>query len=149
MPSLIRVYLDNCSLQRPLDSRTQVRITLEAEAVLGLLAMAETGKIELVHSDALTFEIDRAPNPVRRRFAERTLQSAKTHVALDDALTRRTPMFIEYGLKLLDALHLASAEAARAACFCTCDDKLLRRAGAILRLKTRAVSPTELIGELE
>ena len=34
----MRIYLDTCSLQRPLDDRHQVRIALEAEAVLAILA---------------------------------------------------------------------------------------------------------------
>jgi len=32
-----KVYLDLCSLQRPLDTKTQIRIAMEAEAVLGII----------------------------------------------------------------------------------------------------------------
>jgi hypothetical protein len=35
----MKIYLEMCGLQRPLDTKTQVRITVEAEAVLGLLAL--------------------------------------------------------------------------------------------------------------
>ena len=45
---MIRIYLDTCSIQRPLDSKTQIRIALEAEAVLGILALCEEGAVELV-----------------------------------------------------------------------------------------------------
>jgi hypothetical protein len=48
----MRVYLDRYSPQRPLDSKTQVRIVLEAEAVLGILALCEAGSIELISSEA-------------------------------------------------------------------------------------------------
>jgi len=48
MNSVMKIYLDNCSLQRPLDSRTSTRIALEAEAVLGVLALLESGKIQLI-----------------------------------------------------------------------------------------------------
>ena len=65
----MKVYLDNCSLQRPLDSRTQIRTSLEAEAVLGILTLFESGKIELVSSEALLFEIDRNPNQTRQDYA--------------------------------------------------------------------------------
>ena len=37
------LYLDMCSLQRPLDDKTQLRIALEAEAVLGILALCQAG----------------------------------------------------------------------------------------------------------
>jgi len=49
----------------------------------------------------------------------------------------------------LDALHLASAEIGHADYFCTCDDKLLKKAVSMQDLKTRFVSPIELIKEIE
>jgi hypothetical protein len=49
----MRMYLDTCSLQRPLDSKAQTRIILEADAVLGILALCEEGIVELISSDAL------------------------------------------------------------------------------------------------
>ena len=33
------VYLDMCSIQRPLDAKTQSRIAVEAETILGVLAL--------------------------------------------------------------------------------------------------------------
>ena len=35
----MNVYLDTCSLQRPLDDQTQIRIRLEAEAVLAIIEL--------------------------------------------------------------------------------------------------------------
>ena len=55
----------------------------------------------------------------------------------------------DLGLKPLDALHLASAEAGHADFLCTCDDRFLRRAREIRGLATKVISPVELIGELE
>ena len=109
----------------------------------------EAGETELINSDALTFEITRAPNPVRRHFAQETLVNAKAYVALDDTLTARAQVFVNYGVRSLDALHLASAEAAGADYFCACDDKLFRCAKAILNLTARVVSPAELVKEFE
>ncbi|MEW6381251.1 MAG: PIN domain-containing protein [bacterium] len=53
------------------------------------------------------------------------------------------------GIRPLDALHLASAEEAEADYFCTCDDKFLNRTKTIQGIKTRVVSPVELIEEIE
>ena len=39
----MKVYFDTCSLHRPLDDKTQLRVALEAEAVLGLLTKCEAG----------------------------------------------------------------------------------------------------------
>jgi hypothetical protein len=49
----MKVYLDNCCLQRPLDDKSQIRIALEAEAVLSILAICESGILELISSEPL------------------------------------------------------------------------------------------------
>ncbi|MFH1086556.1 MAG: PIN domain-containing protein, partial [Chloroflexota bacterium] len=53
------------------------------------------------------------------------------------------------GIKPLDALHLAMAEAAQADRFRTRDDRLLKRARAISDLSVQGISPLELIEELD
>ena len=40
----MRLYLDVCCLNRPFNDRTQIRIRLEAEAVLTILTLIEQGK---------------------------------------------------------------------------------------------------------
>ena len=145
----MKIYLDNCSLQRPLDSRTRTRIALEAEAVLGILTLLEAGRVALVSSEALLFEIDHSPNTTRQEYAMAVLSKAKTFVSLSGRLEKRARGFETLGIKPLDALHLASAEEARAEYVCTCDDRFLKRAIAIPGLRTRVVSPIELIKELE
>jgi hypothetical protein len=76
----MRVYLDLCSIQRPLDTTSQVRVAVEAEAILGVLALCEMGRLDLVASEALVFEAERNPNPARRRYAFRVLARAKFFV---------------------------------------------------------------------
>jgi hypothetical protein len=49
----MKLYLDTCSLQRPLDNKSELRILLESEAVLGLLTLCESGAAELVSSEVL------------------------------------------------------------------------------------------------
>jgi hypothetical protein len=77
------VYLDTCSLQRPLDSKTQIRIILEAEAILGILTLCEMNKIELVSSDALVFEIERNTNLTRKDYEIEVLSKAKLFISLN------------------------------------------------------------------
>jgi hypothetical protein len=36
---MIKVYLDLCAIQRPLDTPNHVRIVLEAEAELGIISL--------------------------------------------------------------------------------------------------------------
>ena len=51
---------------------------------------------------------------------------------------------MESGIKPLDALYLASAEAVEADYFCTCDDHFLKRAKATTT-RVNVVSPLELV----
>ncbi len=145
----MKIYLDNCSLQRPLDSRTSTRVILEAEAILSVLTLLESGGIELVSSEVLLFEIEKGPSRVRREYALEVLSRARTFVRLNEHVEKRAAKFVVLGIKPLDALHLASAEEAGADHFCTCDDRFLQKAKAMADLTIRPVSPVELIRELE
>lgn len=145
----MRVYLDCCSLQRPFDDRSQARIAVEAEAVLSILALCESDKLKLISSESLLFEIGRIPDQTRKEDALAILELAGETIELTarvEALSRR---LMASGLKPLDALHLASASTARADYFCTCDDKLLRKAKTLDGLDTMVVSPIELVMELD
>jgi predicted nucleic acid-binding protein len=144
----MKIYLDMCSLQRPLDTKAQVRIAVEAEAILGIIALCEAGQAELIASEALVFELERNPHPVRKRYAVEVLSKAKVFVQADDRVAARAGAFHALGIQPLDALHLASAVEARADYFCTCDDRFLNRAKTIDTLPTKVVSPLELIAEV-
>jgi predicted nucleic acid-binding protein len=145
----MKIYLDTCSLQRPLDNKSELRILLESEAVLGLLAQCESGVAELVSSEALIFEVERNPNLTRQEYALEILARARSFVVLESFVQERARELRALGFQPLDALHLASAEAGQADYLCTCDDRFLRRARTLGRLATRVVSPLELIGEIE
>jgi predicted nucleic acid-binding protein len=142
------IYLDMCSIQRPLDDRTQLRIQVESEAVLAIISLCESGTCELVSSDALVYEASRNPHPDRRAYAEDVLRRDRRFVGLTPETEERARAYNEAGLKPLDALHLACAVAAGADDFCTCDDRLLRRARAVHTGPPKVVNPLELIGEI-
>ena len=135
----MKIYLDTCSLQRPLDSRNQVRIIVEAEAILGILSLFESGRIDLVSSEILLFEIGQNPNPMRQEYALNVIAKAKTFVMLDERVEKRAREFDALGIKPLDALHLASAEEACADYFCTCDVNFFRKAKS-----TSGLNPTTI-----
>ena len=145
----MKIYFDNCSLQRPLDSKAQLRIILESEAVLGLIALCEAGQHDLITSEVLLFEVQQNPNTVRKLFALLALSKSTNFVETNDPVEARARILVEAGLKPLDALHLASAEEGGAEYLCTCDDRFLRRAQSLENLRTKVVSPVELISEIE
>ncbi|MCS6937570.1 MAG: PIN domain-containing protein [Candidatus Bipolaricaulota bacterium] len=142
------IYLDSCAIQRPLDTYSHTRIVLEAEAVLGILALCTAGKLELVSSEALEYEAEQNSLAVRKEHAKAVLAQARTRAVIDEAVETRAQALIEMGVKPIDALHLALAEASHVDYFCTCDDKLLRKAQQIAGLRVKVVSPVDLIKEV-
>ncbi len=144
----MRIYLDMCSIQRPLDTKTQPRIAVEAEAILGILTLCEAEQVELMTSDTLAFEVERNPHPVRKTYALEVLAKAKVFVHTNSQIEERARTLHAEGIKPLDALHLASAVEAKADYFCTCDDRFLKRAKAVDTGQTKVVSPLELITEV-
>ena len=145
----MKIYLDTCSIHRPLDSRTQIRIALEAEAILGVLAYCESGQLELFSSEALEFEAEQNSNDIRKEYALQVLAKAGERITLNKQMEDRARVFVSLGIMPLDALHLACAEIAQADFFCTCDDKFLKKAKSIVDLGILVVSPIELIEAIE
>ena len=132
-----------------MDSKTQIRIALEAEAVVGILNLFESGKVDIIASEVLLYEINRSPNSIRQEYAHEVLSRAQTFVMLTEEVAKQAREFDKQGIKPLDALHLASAEYAQVDYFCTCDDLLLKKANGLAGIKIKVVSPVELIEELE
>lgn len=143
------VYLDTCSLQRPLDDRSQVRIRLEAEAVLSIIDLVEAGTLDLLSSDALAYETERNPHPTRKEFVWEVVSSAFRHIDFTEQVEKRAQELNQTGIDTLDSLHLASTEEGDADLFCTCDDSFLTKAKREASNETRAVSPLELVEEIE
>src|ERR1035438_5260663 len=124
----MKLYLDACCLNRPFDDQLQTRVRLEAEAVLSILEMAEAGELEIIGSDIIDDELSQMPDNERREKVELFLALASSQVALTLAIEQRAIELQKWNIAPLDALHLASAESARADYFLTTDDDLLRRA---------------------
>ena len=144
----MRIYFDNCSLQRPLDDKAQPRILLEAKAIGEISLLCESGDVTLVSSDVLEIEVERTPQPQRRKAIFKLLTFARDKIALSEEIAHRAEEFETRGIKAFDALHLALAEAGQIDYFCTCDDKFLKKARAQNDLKLRVVSPLELAREI-
>jgi hypothetical protein len=90
---MTKVYLDLCAIQRPLDTPNQVRVALEAEAVLGILSLCDVGQIELISSEALVYETEQNPLPIRREHSYSVLAKAKTIVSVTASVKERASQF--------------------------------------------------------
>ncbi|MGI8638464.1 MAG: PIN domain-containing protein [Pyrinomonadaceae bacterium] len=144
----MKIYLDNCSLQRPLDDQSQPRIERETEAIIEILSFCEAGILTLISSEVLQTEINEISDFERKEASFGILEIARETVAVDSEIESRAKEFEKFGVRPFDALHLASAEAGNAEYFCTCDDKLLKKAKMRSDLKLKAVSPIKLLEEI-
>lgn len=144
----MRVYFDTCTLQRPLDDRAQTRIFLEAETILALLGFCEQGKLTLVTSDIVKYETINNPYQQKKRYVQKIIAQAGECIELTEAIEHLAKTYEQFGIKAIDALHLASAEAARVDYFCTCDDRFYRRAIQLTNLTLKVRMPLELAQEV-
>lgn len=78
----MKIYLDVSCLNRPFDDQTQVRIRLEAEAVLLILERFDDGVWEQVSSDMATIETDAMPDGDRRARVRLLLPEEKSILKL-------------------------------------------------------------------
>lgn len=102
--------------------------------------------MEWVGSDCLDFEINQDPDPERVRRVGSLAELARRHVEVSRAVTDRATSLERAGLRGLDALHVASAEAGEAELLITTDDRMLRRSRrAGLALEVRVVTPVEAV----
>ena len=144
----MRIYLDSCCLQRPLDDQTQPRIKVEAEAVLAILASAQAGDCLLLNSEALEYELSRIPDDRRRNEVMAVLALADEHLEITDEAEALAESLESCGVYSIDAVHLALASTANADFFGTCDDRLLRKSQAISGLACKVVSVLGLVPEV-
>lgn len=145
----MKIYLDLCAIQRPLDTPNQVRIVLEAEAVLGLIAFCDSEQVEILSSEALLYEGEQSILDVRKEHALAVLSKAKGVISVTEKDKLRAVELMKFGIKPLDALHLALAESGNADYFCTCDDKILRNARKAKDLSVKVMNPVDLVQEIE
>jgi predicted nucleic acid-binding protein len=143
----MRVYLDNCCFNRPFDDQTSLTIRLETEAKLSVQEQIKTGKLTLGWSYVLDYENQANP------FLERRFEIEAWKI-LADSFTLETPeilinmkQIINYGLKSLDALHIACAIALKCDYFLTVDKGILKKAFYISDIKI--LSPIDFVIQQE
>jgi predicted nucleic acid-binding protein len=145
----MRIYLSTGALNRPLDDLSSERVRVEAEAMIALLTAIEDGTVEWVGSEYLEFEVEQDPDGERVKRIRSLLTLVRTRVPASEAVARRARAIEQGGLRGLDALHVASAEAGQAELLVTTDDRMMRRAArARLSLHTRLATPLEAMALL-
>jgi hypothetical protein len=124
----MKIYFDNCCLNRPFDDLRDNAVRMEAEAVLSIIDYCESGKWSFFGSDVLLDEIREMPNSDRQEKVLLLYTSATSNIDLTDAIVSRAKELELFGIKLYDALHLASAEAGGAKILLTTDRGFIKAA---------------------
>ncbi|HEX6373692.1 MAG TPA: PIN domain-containing protein [Longimicrobium sp.] len=146
---MIRIYLDTCCFNRPLDNQEQERVRLESDAIIVILQQVARGEWALIGSGALDDEIGVIPDPERRKRVQRFARVATEFVPLGIDCRRRGRELQTMGVRGYDSLHLACAEAARANVLLTTDDAFVRRARRLRQdLRVRVANPHTWLQEI-
>jgi len=123
----MKIYLDNCSFNRPFDDQSSMRIKLETEAKLFVQEKILIGQLQLIWSHILEYENMQNPFIERRDAIIEWKKIAAEKIGGTENVVARASEFTQHGVKSKDALHIACAIEAKAEYFLTTDDKLLKK----------------------
>ena len=148
----MRIYFDNCCLNRPYDDLTDNTVRMECEAILSIIDNCGANDWIFFSSDVLLDEILETADINRREKVMLLYHAASEHINFSEAIFSRAKELEQYNIKSFDALHIASAEAARADVLLTTDRKLINaaaRAGALIPVRNPLVWLTEVFYDWE
>ncbi len=123
----MKIYLDNCSFNRPFDDQSLMRIKLETEAKLFIQENILVGKLQLIWSYILEYENIQNPFVERRNAIIEWKAIAIENIGSNEDIITRASEFAQHGVKSKDALHIACAIEANAEYFLSTDDKLIKK----------------------
>ena len=138
-----KIYLDNCTFNRPFDKRNQLSIVLEADAKLYIQQSILEKRIDFVWSYILDFENDANPFKERRFAVKQWQKLAITDIDENEQILKNAINLTKLGLKSKDALHVACAMFAECDFFITTDSNILKKLKKYSKI--RAISPIEFI----
>jgi predicted nucleic acid-binding protein len=125
----MKVYLDNCSYNRPFDDQSQIRIYLDTQAKLYIQELIREGKLLLAFSYVSLYENGNSPYSRNKSVIEKYFENATDIVDIDraDVVEIRANEIMKYGVKAKDALHIACAIEAQCDFFITTDNGILKK----------------------
>jgi predicted nucleic acid-binding protein len=122
-----RIYLDNCSFNRPYDDQTILRNYLEAEAKTYIQLQIINKNLELAWSYMMDYEISFNPYENRKNQIQKWKRVAKVSIQYSEKNVLLAKEIREQKIKIKDSIHIACAIEAECKYFITTDDKLLHK----------------------
>lgn len=141
----MRLYLDNCTFNRPFDDQNQLKIKLETEAKLFIQHGILTGAYELVWSYILEFENNQNRFDDRRNSIYDWKNVAKIFCVENDKIIEYAENLKKRHIRTKDALHIACSVYSNSDFLITTDKQLYN-----LKLNDiRIINPLTFLNELE
>ena len=142
---MLKIYLDNCSYNRPFDDQSQVRIRLETEAKLYIQSGIRVKRYSLAWSYMLDYENNDNPYEEKRKAVAPWKEIASDYCPSSDDVFSLGSEIMKRGIKSKDALHLACAILCGCEYFITTDKKLTNKTIANIKI----VNPIDFVRETE
>jgi len=142
---MLKIYLDNCSYNRPFDDQSQMRIRLETEAKLYIQSGIRVKRYSLAWSYMLDYENNDNPYEEKRKAVAPWKEIASDYCPSSDDVFSLGSEIMKRGIKSKDALHLACAILCGCEYFITTDKKLTNKTIANIKI----VNPIDFVRETE
>jgi predicted nucleic acid-binding protein len=123
----MRIYLDNCSYNRPFDEQVDIKVRLEAEAKLYIQELVKENRLDLVWSSVNEYENNDNPFDEKRERKWAWKDLAVEQCAMNDTILLKAGELMGRKLRAKDALHIASSIYAKCDYFITTDKKILNK----------------------
>jgi predicted nucleic acid-binding protein len=123
-----KVYLDNCSYNRPFDDQSQIMILLETEAKRHIQRLIVDNVIDLVYSYVNRFENAKNPHAANRKAINEFFKEAVSYIdhMYSPKIEKRAVAIKQTGIKTADAFHISCAIEGGCKYFITTDKPLLQ-----------------------
>ncbi|MBQ6909074.1 MAG: hypothetical protein IJQ63_05990 [Synergistaceae bacterium] len=144
----LKIYLDNCCLNRPFDDQSQIKIELETRAKIYIQQLIKDDKLEMVTSFMLRFENSVNPFDIRRDAISDFINKYSSQFIGSDKLPELNDKISEIkksGIKQKDAVHIACAIFAGCSYLLTTDKRMLNFKSCDIKI----INPVDFILELE
>ena len=143
----VRVYLDNCTYNRPFDDQTQIKLALETEAKRHIQQLITENIIDLVYSYVNRFENNKNPQPANKKAIDEFFKRAIFYIDHTHSknIEERVITIKKSGIKTADAFHVSCAIEGNCSYFITTDKPLLKYSNSEITI----CNPVQFIDYME
>jgi len=146
MGNEIAVYPDTCFYGRPFDLPPTPKILAEVKAIDTILKKRGPGKLRIIGSAAISFEIEQITDTAERKKIDAYYRKFITETAAPRAQTKkRVAALVAAGLGNMDATHLAIAEDAGADFLLTVDKAFIKKCNILNLTTVKVMNPLDFV----